>query len=163
MARRVYFAFHYQNDISRVNVVRKSGVIQGSDQAGFYDASLWEKAQRTSDDAIKRMINEGLKGTTVTAFLLGAETAGRPWVKYELERSVSVGNGLLAIYIDQIKDLRGYTSYRGPNILEQWHVPDSRGGRVWLSQLYRTHDWIGDDGYAHFGQWVEQAATIAGR
>jgi len=163
MARRVYFAFHYQKDISRVNVVRNSGVIQGSDQAGFYDSSLWEKAKKTSDDSIKRMINDGLKGTSVTVFLLGAETAGRPWVRYELEKSYENGNGLLAVYIHSIKNLDGYTAYQGANILEQFHVTDGQGMKVLLSQKYRTYDWVYNEGYKNFGTWVEEAARLAGR
>lgn len=40
MARRVYFAFHYQRDIWRVNQVRKSNVIKGFESAEFIDSSL---------------------------------------------------------------------------------------------------------------------------
>jgi hypothetical protein len=163
MARRVYFAFHYQKDISRVNVVRKSGVIQGSEQAGFYDASLWEKARKTGDDAIKRMINDSLKGTSVTVFLLGAETAGRPWVRYELQRSCGNGNGLLGVYIHNIKNLEGYTSSQGVNILEQFQVTEANGTKLLLSQKYRTYDWVYNDGYKNFGTWVEEAARLAAR
>jgi hypothetical protein len=163
MARRVYFAFHYQKDISRVNVVRNSGMIQGSDQAGFYDASLWEKARKTGDDAIKRMINDGLKGTSVTVFLLGAETAGRPWVRYELHKSCDNGSGLLAVYIHNIKNLEGHCGSQGANILEQFHITEAHGSKVLLSQRYRTYDWVYNDGYKNLGTWVEEAARFAGR
>jgi hypothetical protein len=43
MARRVFFSFHYERDIWRANVVRKSWVVAGSREAEFIDASLWEK------------------------------------------------------------------------------------------------------------------------
>jgi hypothetical protein len=80
MARRVYFAFHYQNDIWRVNEVRQSWVTQERQVAGFYDASLWEEAKKQSDLAIKRMINSGLQNTSVTCVLIGSETSNRRWV-----------------------------------------------------------------------------------
>lgn len=163
MARRVYFAFHYQNDISRVNVVRNSWVTQEREAAGFYDASLWEKAKKQGDDAIKRMINDGLWGTSVTVFLLGAETAGRPWVRYELQKSYENGNGLLAIYIHNIKNFQGQVSYQGANILDQFHITDSWGRHTNLSQIYQTYDWVYNDGYNNFGEWVEQAARLAGK
>ncbi len=47
MARRVFFSFHYQNDIWRVNQVRDSGEfksVEGTDT--FYDSSLWEEAKK---------------------------------------------------------------------------------------------------------------------
>jgi hypothetical protein len=107
MARKVFFSFHYQRDLWRVNVVRNSGVIDGVSAAGFYDASLWEDAKRRGDDAVKRLINDGLKGTSVTAVLIGAETAKREYVSYEIERSIALGNGLLGIRINDIKDKDG--------------------------------------------------------
>ena len=162
MARRVYFAFHYQPDISRVNVVRNSWLTQPDrDAAGFYDASLWEESKKKGDEAIKRMINDGLKGTTVTAFLLGAKTAHRPWVKYELEKSWDRKNGLLAVYIHQIKDLDQNTTVAGDNILDLYTV-NRNGQRVNLSSIYKTYEWKANYGYANFGDWVEATAKIAG-
>ena len=107
MARKVFFSFHYQRDLWRVNVVRNSGVIEGVSAAGFYDASLWERAKRSGAEAVKTLINDGLNGSTVTAVLIGAETAKRQYVSYEIERSIALGNGLLGIRINNIKDAGG--------------------------------------------------------
>lgn len=164
MARRVYFAFHYQNDISRVNVVRNSWLThKDRESAGFFDASLWEKARKTGDSAIKRMIQNGLDGTSVTVFLLGSETAGRPWVRYELEESYKRGNGMLAIRIHGIKNLQGYVSTAGDNIFNTFWTTDARGQQRYLSDFYPIYDWLGNVGYSNFGEWVEQAAKSAGR
>ncbi len=46
MARRVYFAFHFERDIFRANQVRNSNVVAGPDRAGFYDHSEYEEAKR---------------------------------------------------------------------------------------------------------------------
>jgi hypothetical protein len=164
MARRVYFAFHYENDISRVNVVRNSWLThKDRESAGFFDASLWEKAKKTGDTAIKRMIQDGLDGTSVTVFLLGSETAGRPWVRYELEESHKRGNGMLAIRIHGIKNLQGYVSTAGDNIFNTFWTTDARGQQRYLSDFYPIYDWLGNDGYNNIGEWVEQAARSAGR
>src|ERR1019366_2098358 len=113
MARKVFFSFHYQRDLWRVNIVRNSGVIDGISAAGFHDASLWEETKRKGEDAVKQLINNGLNGTSVTVVLIGAETSGRKYVTYEIEKSIACGNGLLGIYISGIKDQNGKTDIQG--------------------------------------------------
>ena len=47
MARRVFFSFHYERDVWRANVVRKSWVTKPDRKtAGFIDAAEFEKIQR---------------------------------------------------------------------------------------------------------------------
>lgn len=147
MARRVFFSFHYENDVWRASVVRNSHVVEGTAAAGFHDASLWEEAKKKGDDALKRLINSGLDNTTVTAVLIGTETASRKWVDYEIQRSVERGNGLVGIYIDGIKDKDGKTSVRGavPKRLSDAAAP--------------VYVWDRDK----FGAWVEAAAKKAGK
>lgn len=114
MARKVFFSFHYQRDLWRANIVRNSGVIEGIAAAGFYDASLWEEAKRQGDAVVKQLIDAGINGTAVTIVLIGAETANRRYVSYEIEQSIAKGNGLLGIRIDSIKDENGQTDPPGP-------------------------------------------------
>jgi MTH538 TIR-like domain (DUF1863) len=115
MARRVFFSFHFDNDIWRTNIIRQSNVVNGVDRVGFYDHSEYEEAVRKGDKAkIRRMIDENLKGTSVTIVLIGSETANRPWVQYEIEKSIEQGNGLLGIHIHMLKDQYQRTSLRGP-------------------------------------------------
>lgn len=163
MARRVFFSFHYERDIWRANVVRKSWVTQPDrETAGFWDASLWEEAKKRGDDAIRRMIDQGLENTSVTAVLIGAETASRDWVKYEIKKSYGRGNGLLGIYIHNIRDRNGYTDRKGSNPFNDLYVNQS-DRKVYLSELYPTYDWIQNDGYRNFARWIEAAASRAGR
>jgi hypothetical protein len=98
MARRVYFAFDYK-DVFAVNQIRRSGQFIDVAVAGFSDASQWEKLKKKSPDAIRRAIDDSLKGTSVTVVCVGARTASRRWVKYELRASVARGNGLLGVYL----------------------------------------------------------------
>jgi hypothetical protein len=111
MARRVFFSFHYDNDIWRANQVRNANVVAGSDVAGFFDHSEYNEAKKTGKEAIRRMILRHLKNTSVTVVLIGTETATRPWVKYEIEQSVAQNNGLLGIYIHHLKNQRGESSF----------------------------------------------------
>jgi hypothetical protein len=53
MARRVFFSFHYQRDIWRINQIRSIPNVTGCAAAGFQDASLWEEARKKSDATLR--------------------------------------------------------------------------------------------------------------
>ena len=103
MARRVFFSFHY-DDVNRVNVVRKSDQFKRRYEpaARFQDKSLWEKTKKQGSRAIKQMINGALEGSSVTCVLIGQHTWKRPWVRYEILKSLARGNGILAVHIHDI-------------------------------------------------------------
>lgn len=119
--RRVFFSFHYQNDINRVNVVRQSWRFRPEDQtqpADWFDHSLWESTKKTGEAALKRLINEGMNNTSVTCVLAGTETWGRPWVRYEIAYALSRGNGLFGAYIDGVQCMQKGMCERGNNPYE---------------------------------------------
>ena len=70
--------------------------------ARFYDKSLWEEAKKQGSLAIKRMINGALNGTSVTCALIGEHRWRRPWVRYEILKSLARGNGILAVHIHDV-------------------------------------------------------------
>lgn len=113
MARRVFFSFHYQRDIWRVNQIRNIPNITGAAAAGFQDASLWEEAKNKGEAAIKKLINDGLQNTSVTVVFIGAKTAGRQYINYEIEQSIARGNGLVGIQINHLENQTGATDSPG--------------------------------------------------
>ena len=147
MARRVFFSFKYNLDVSRAMVVRNSWVTQGKEAAGFIDAAAFEAIKRQGDQAIKRWIDNQLHGTSVTVVLVGLRTCSSRWVDYEIKRSESTGNGLLGIDISKIKNLEGETTERCDEI----------------PKGYPFYLWNKDDGYNNIGDWIEKAAKAAGR
>lgn len=107
MARRVFFSFHYQRDVNRAMVARNSWVTKPDrGDAGFFDSSVFESKQRTSPEALRRFLDQGLVGCSVTCVLVGNQTAWRRWVRYEILRSFVDGKGLLAVSIHGIRDMR---------------------------------------------------------
>jgi hypothetical protein len=76
MAKRVFFSFYYQDVIDfRANVVRQHWLTKPDrEAAGFFDASIWGNAKLSGDVGIKRVINAGIDGTSVTCILVGSET-----------------------------------------------------------------------------------------
>ncbi|GHU97894.1 hypothetical protein FACS1894156_9230 [Bacteroidia bacterium] len=163
MTRKVFFSFHYENDVWRANVVRNSWVTKDSKEAaGFIDAAAFEEVKKGGDVAIKKWIREQLSGTSVTVVLIGSETSTREYVKYELQQSYEKGNGLLGIYIHNIKDKDGRTSTKGSNCFGEIGK-NANGNSVYFSTDYPCYDWIADDGYNNLGKWIEESAKKAGR
>lgn len=144
--RRVFFSFKYR-DVSRAMVVRNSWVTQGKQAAGFVDKADFEKIKRQGDQAIKRWINQQLHGTSVTVVLVGQYTCNSRWVKYEINKSIERGNGLLGIDISKIEDLQGNTS--------------ERCGK--MPKGYPFYLWNKNNGYENMGAWIEEAAKQAGK
>lgn len=163
MARKVFFSFHYANDVVRANQVRNSWVTKDDKEAaGFVDAAEFEKVKDQGEAAIKKWIKDQLSGTSVTAVLIGVDTSNRDYVKFELQESYAKGNGMLGVYVHQCKDLAGKTSSKGSNQFGEIGK-DANGKAVYFSNTYTCYDWIDDDGYNNLGKWIEAAAKQAGR
>lgn len=156
MARKVFFSFHYERDAWRAGQVRNCNVIPKEDQVGVIDGVDWESIKKQGDAAIKKWINEQLKGTSVTAVLIGAETAEREWVLYEILESWNRGNGIVGIRIHNVKDCDKKTDMKGANPFDKFKLPD---GKL-LSSVCRTYDWVNDNGRDNIAQWVDEAADI---
>lgn len=145
--RRVYFSFHYEKDIWRASNVRNSAQFDAIARTPWQDASLWEEAKRNGNHAIRRLIDNGLTYTSVTVVLIGSETATRPWVKYEIDKSIERGNGLIGVRIHNIRDKDGRQSKAGD-------VPKAlKDGR------YAVYPWSA----RKLGNEVELAAIRAGK
>lgn len=148
MARRAFFSFHYQRDIWRVNQIRNIPNVIGSAAAGFQDGSLWEEAKKKGDAAVKRLIDSGLKNTTVTVVCIGAKTAGRKYINYEIDKSLERGNGLVGIQIHHLKDQDGNTDSPGntPPKIER--------------EGFKVYKYVDVEKLA---KWIEEAANLAGK
>lgn len=148
MSRRVFFSFHYQRDIVRVNQIRNLPEIVDDAAAGFKDSSLWEEAKKKSDDAVKAMIDYGLAGTSVTVVCIGNKTAGRKFINYEIQKSIDRGNGVLGVQIHHLKNFDGESDLAGetPTLLLKHGYP-----------VYKYDD------HTKLKAWIEAAAKLAGR
>jgi hypothetical protein len=147
MARRTFFSFDYRY-VWKVNQIRNIPNVIGVAAAGFSDASIWEEAKKRSDAAIKRMIDDALKNTTVTVVFVNYGTAGRKFINYEIDQSLARGNGLVAVQIHNVKDKDGSTGSVGA-IPAQIEAND-----------FKAYKYVNKDRLA---AWIEQAAKIAGK
>ena len=161
MARRVFFSFHFQRDSHRVSQIRNSWTVRADHEAQpFLEWADWEKIERQGDDAVKRWIDTQLNGTSVTVVLIGAETAARRWVQYEIEKSFNDGKGLFGIRIHNMMNLRRETDFPGNNPFSNFTLRPS--GKS-MAEVIPVYDWVNDNGRQNISTWIETAAKAAGR
>lgn len=161
MARKVFFSFHYDRDIWRAGIVRNSWVTKKDrEDAGFWDKATWEEVKKKSKEEIRKWIRKQMNGTSVTVVLIGKETSNREWVRFEIKESYEKGNGILGIFIHNIKDNEGNRDTKG-NLNFGEIAKDEKGNSLYFRDLYPVYDWIDDDGYNNLGDWVEKAAKVA--
>lgn len=157
MARRVFFSFHYANDVNRANVVRNSWVTQGKEAAGFIDKAEFEKVQKKGSKAVEDWIDKQLNGTSVTVVLIGTETLNRPYVQYEICESLNKGNGIIGVKIHNIKDMNTQAK-SSPGTIHT--IIGHQGNKnLYFDEIADgIYDYVNDDGYSTLGSWIEASA-----
>lgn len=102
MSHRAFISYHHDADQWYANYLRENY----GDGEVFFDESLaYAYPDSWPDDRILSDIRtEHLRDSTVTVVLIGAETAGRKWVDWEINASLRpygkrTRNGLLGIYL----------------------------------------------------------------
>lgn len=158
MAKRVFFSFHY-DDVWRVMQVRNAWVVPTAGEvAGFVDKADFEQVERKGRQSIERWIDQQLDGTSATVVLIGAQTADRPYVQYEIERSYERGNRLLGVWLDNVKDAKGNTLWwRGPNPFEQVTIGGVFGSSVARLLNVPLYDWVNHAGRTNIAKWIDSA------
>ena len=147
--RQCFFIFDYDNDFARAKQIADYGIVAARAPAGFDDKALWDAASGEGPDAVHRLIDDALEGTSATVVLIGEHTAERDYVDYAIERSIERQNGIVGIFIDDLTDETGAPGTRGPKPYEEEATANLAAGG------YRSHPWNRRD----FADWVEEAAT----
>jgi hypothetical protein len=158
MAREpVFYSFHYDNDVFRVQQIRNMGVVEGDEPVS---ANEWEQIKRKGDASVQRWIDENMKYKRCVIVLIGSETAHRPWVQYEIKRAWEQRKGLFGIYIHNLKCPRNGTCAKGPNPFDNWNV-----GNQSMSNLVTCYDPNSWDAYGDIARnlqsWVASAIAAA--
>lgn len=112
MTRQVFFSFHYDSDYWRASQIRNIGVVEGNKPVSD---NKWEEIKAQGDEEIKNWIDNQLANRSCTIVLIGKNTAGRKWIKYEIRKTWNDGKGLLGIYVHNLKDRQGKTTIKGRN------------------------------------------------
>lgn len=108
----VFYSFHFDNDVMRVQQIRNIGSIEGNPPT---TPNEWEQLKRTGKKAVEQWIEQNMKYKRCIIVLIGSETAGRQWVEHEIIKAWNDGKALLGIHIHNIKCPRNGTSKKGRN------------------------------------------------
>ncbi|WMW26118.1 TIR domain-containing protein [Methanolobus sediminis] len=153
--RRVFYSFHYQNDVMRVQQIRNIGAIEGNTPAQPND---WEQIQNNSN-AIKKWIDDNMNNRSCVVVLVGEETANRNWVNYEIQKAWNEGRGLLGIYIHNINCPRNGKCRKGQNPFDKYTINGRR-----LSSIVKCYDPHPMNAYGdikiNMGNLIEEAIQI---
>jgi hypothetical protein len=150
----VFYSFHFDNDVMRVQLIRNIGSIEGNAPTS---PNEWETLKRSGDKAVENWIDQNMKYKRCVIVLIGSETANRPWVEHEITKAWNDGKALLGIYIHNIKCPRNGTSRKGKNPFDKLKLKDGRK----LSNFVPCYDPSSTSAYtdiaANISQWINDA------
>jgi len=151
MARRCFYSFHYEPDNWRASTVRQIGAIEGNQPATDND---WETVTggANAEERIKRWIGTQMQSRTCTIVLVGAGTAKRKWINFEIIKSWDNGLGVVGIHIHGLKDRFGQTAAMGGNPFDHiTHGPSKQP----LSSLVKCYNPVGSTSQEKYA-WISQ-------
>ena len=94
--RNVFISFS-SDDLDEVNLLRGQTKNENSNIA-FNDYSLKKPFNSKDADYIKRGIREQIRQSSVTVVYLSDKTANSEWVNWEIQESLAMGKGVLAMH-----------------------------------------------------------------
>lgn len=157
ITRKVFYSFHYQNDVFRVQLIRNIGALEANEPAS---ANKWEAVKNSGERAIKQWIDENMNNRTCLVVLVGMETANRKWVNYEIQKAWNEGKGVLGVYIHNINCARTGRCTKGLNPFVNHTFENGKN----LSSLVECYDPDSKDAYGdirkNLEHWIEKAIQI---
>ncbi|MFN8028023.1 MAG: TIR domain-containing protein [Acidimicrobiia bacterium] len=160
MGRKCFFSFHYDQDAWRASQVRNMGKIEGNAPVSDND---WETIKAGGAPAIKKWIGDQLDGKSCAVVLIGAQTAGRKWINYEIETAWNARKGVVGIYVHNLLNAAGKQSPKGSNPFTTFTLKSGLA----LSQVVKAYDppySTSKSVYSHISDnlaaWADEAVTI---
>lgn len=159
MARRVFTSFHYVPDNWRASQVRNMGKIEGN---SVVSANQWEEVTKGGNKAIEKWIDDNMSGKSCVIVLVGENTAGRKWIKYEIEKAWNEGRGVLGIHIHNLKNSNGDQASKGRNPFEDFSVNGKNLSSIvkCYNPPFTTSTYVYDYIKENIENWIEEAIDI---
>lgn len=104
--RKVFFSFDWE-DVHQANKIRDVLLTKSEFLgAGVVDEAKVNQLEGGTEQEIKEWIKGEMHGASVTCVLIGKNTDKSMWVKYEIEKSLRQGNGVIGVLIYGLADNR---------------------------------------------------------
>lgn len=110
MAKSVFYSFHYDRDAWRVQQIINMGVLENQQ---ILSAQDWESVKQQGDAAIEDWIDDQMAYKRAVVVLVGAQTASRRWVRYEIAKAWDDKRPLVGVRIHGLADSNGNTDSWG--------------------------------------------------
>ena len=110
--RRTFYSFHFDNDAWRAGQVRNIGVTEHDEPVS---SNAWEEVKKGGDAAIKKWVDDQMSTRSCVVVLIGAQTANRQWINYEVSKAWNDKKGLLGICIHKLLNQDRRSSVKGAN------------------------------------------------
>lgn len=157
--KQVFYSFHFNNDVMRVQQIRNIGAIEGNPPVS---AQRWEEVKRNGDAAVQKWIDDNMKYKSCVIVLVGSETASRKWVKYEIKKAWQDGKGLFGVHIHNIKCARTGICTMGANPFDQFQL-----NGVNLASIVKCYNPSPFGAYqeiaSNIESWIDEAIAIRRR
>lgn len=152
--RQIFYSFHYDNDVFRVQQIRNMGVLEGNEPVS---ANAWETVKKSGDKAIEKWIDDNMRNKSCVVVLVGEDTHKRPWIRYEIKKAWENKKGLVGIYIHNLKDPKNGKCSKGTNPFDHFTFNDGTK----LSSVVSCYNPDPDDTYNdiknNLNKWIEKA------
>jgi hypothetical protein len=162
MTKKAFYSFHYQPDSWRASQVRNIGTVEGNKPCSDND---WETVTKKGDKAIQDWIDDQLSGRSCAIVLIGSNTAGRKWIKYEIEKAWKDKKGVVGVYVHNLKDSAEKQSTKGTNPFSGLTVGDRKLGDIVKAYdpPFTTSTSVYDHIKTNLESWLDEAITIRGK
>lgn len=155
MKRQIFYSFHFDNDVMRVQQIRNIGTLEDNKPVSVNN---WEEIKKKSDPAIERWIDDNMNYRSCIVVFVGEKTSKRKWVKKEIEKAWNSRKGVVGIYIHNLKDPNTGKCNKGDNPFEKFTL---KNGKERLSDYVKCYNPTSDDAYGWIAKNLEAAVQEA--
>lgn len=159
--KRVFYSFHFDNDVMRVQLIRNIGSLEENKPV---NPNEWEKVRARGNAAIEQWIQDNMSHRQCVVVLIGSETYKRPWVQYEIEKAWRDKRGVVGVYIHNLKCARNGTCNQGLNPFDYLTIP---GSTAKMSTVVKCYNPSSLNAYGEIAnnldRWVDEAIAIRQR
>ncbi len=157
--RKIFPSFQWE-DKWFVNQILNLPSILGAKEMHFISGVPPEEV-KSSDDAIKKWIDESMSGCSCLILFVGETTYQSKWVKYELQKARKENLGRFEIWLTGMKDQNGNPCGEGldPYAVHGMYAPPGTTD----GYVIKHYQWLAHDGLHNIGNWIEDACERAGK